>query len=163
MLPVLFALQGMIVVQAIQALALLLAVAYLAHRFSAEAAESRRRDREQVQAVAAELNALRATVKAARAESATYLEAVFSGVRGMARNLDAARDTSAQTLEELRRRSGPESTPDLAVDTSADPLRGDAVPSRRPRVLEERCMEIVRLRDVAATAPPRKQIQGEPG
>jgi len=141
----LLVLQAVVAFQAIQALALLLAVGYLSQRLRTEAVESRRRERAQMQDLAAELDQLRAIVRAARAESATYLEAVFSGVRGMARNLDAARDSVAQTLQELRRRPEPSPVAGPALDPPPDDSATvGGAPSR-----EEMRPEVVRLPDLA--------------
>ena len=105
MAPVFDALQLIVVVQALQGLALLVGVLYLMRRLKAVTEEIVWRDRAQVQPLAGELCKLDATVRAARAEAATYLEAVFTGVRGISNNLDAARATAAETLTELRQQA----------------------------------------------------------
>jgi hypothetical protein len=110
MLPVVDALQVVVAVQVLQGMALLVGIIYLARRLKSVTEDITWRDRAQVQPLAGELCRLEATVRAARAESATYLEAVFTGVRGISNNLDAARATAAETLNELRRqpaRPGP--------------------------------------------------------
>jgi hypothetical protein len=103
MAPVVVALQVVVAVQLLQGVALALAVVYLARRLKAVTEDITWRDRAQVQPIASELNKLGASVRAARAEAATYLEAVFTGVRGMSRNLDATR----AALDEVRRQSAP--------------------------------------------------------
>jgi hypothetical protein len=96
-------LQVVVVVQVLQGLALLVGILYLTRRLKAVTEEIVWRDRAQVQPLAGELCKLDAAVHAARAEAATYLEAVFTGVRGISNNLDAARVTAAETLDEVRR------------------------------------------------------------
>lgn len=103
MVPVVVALQVVVAVQILQGLALLGGIIYVARRLKAATEDIHWRDRAQVQPLARELSKLDATVRAARAEAATYLEAVFTGVRGLSSNLDAARATAAETLTELRR------------------------------------------------------------
>jgi hypothetical protein len=162
MAPLVVALQTMVAIQALQAVALVLAVVYLVRRLRFEAAQNRRHESAQLQLLAAGLAKLGVTVGAARAESATFLEAVFSGVRGMARNLDAARATSAQTLEEMRRRFDP-----LGSDPSPQPSEAPAEVGRleldalRPgRSLQEsRLAEMVRLRETQA----RRRLRGQAG
>ncbi len=105
MLPVVDVLQLVVAVQVLQGLALLVGILYLARRLKSVAEDITWRDRAQVQPLAGELSRLDATVRAARAETATYLEAVFTGVRGISSNLDAARTTAAETLNELRRQT----------------------------------------------------------
>jgi hypothetical protein len=105
MLPVVDALQVVVVLQALQGLVLLLAILYLARRLKLVTEEIVWRDRSQVQPLAEKLIRLDAAARAARAENATYLEAIFTGLRGMSRNLDAARATAVETLDELRRQS----------------------------------------------------------
>jgi hypothetical protein len=107
MLPVVVALQTVVVVQIVEAIALIAATIYLLRKLSAVEAERSKREQAQARALTAELSNLEATIRSTRAETATYLEAVFTGVRGLAQNLDAARTTSAQTLEELKRSSPP--------------------------------------------------------
>src|SRR3954465_86243 len=107
MLPVVVALQTVVVVQIVEAVAVALGIVYLLRRIRTLEEERKRREQAAARALTAELSNLEATVRAARAETATYLEAVFSGVRGLALNLDAARNTSAETLEELKQRSTP--------------------------------------------------------
>ena len=99
LLPVI---QGLVVGLAIQTAVLLFGAVYLVQRMRSQEAERRRRDRELRRALAAELAELRTTVRAARAEAATYLEAVFTGVRGLARNQEArpAAGEDAGRLEE---------------------------------------------------------------
>jgi hypothetical protein len=111
MSPVFDALQVVVVVQVLQGLALLVGIVYLARRLKAVAEEIVWRDRAQVQPLAGELCKLDAAVRGARAEAATYLEAVFTGVRGISNNLDAARVTAAETLDELRRQPAHPATP----------------------------------------------------
>jgi len=102
MLPVVDALQVVVAVQILQGVVLLGGIVYLARRLRSVAEDVTWRDRAQVQPLAGELSRLDATVRAARAEAATYLEAVFTGVQGISNNLDAARATAAETLNELR-------------------------------------------------------------
>jgi hypothetical protein len=111
MLPVVVALQTVVVVQIVEAIALIAATIYLLRKLAAVEDERSKREQAQARALTAELSNLEATIRASRAETATYLEAVFTGVRGLAQNLDAARTTSAQTLEELKRSSPPGEAP----------------------------------------------------
>ena len=133
MSPVLLIMQGVVLVVAMQTLIALIGVAYLVHWMKVREAEQRQRDRALRAAIAADVAELRTTVRAARAEAATYLEAVFTGVRGLARNLDAAREASAQAPDSPRELPQPE--PD-------ETLR-----------LEKR-EEVVHLRDLAAKRRP---------
>ena len=103
MAPVVDALQVVVAVQLLQGLALLVGMLYLVRRLKALTEDIMWRDRAQVQPLAGELCRLDATVRASRAEAATYLEAVFTGVRGLSNHLDAARVTATETLNELRR------------------------------------------------------------
>jgi hypothetical protein len=148
MLPVVLALQTVVLVQVLETLALILGAIYLVRRLAAAEAESRRRDQAQARVLAAALSDLEVTVRAARADSATYLQAVFTGVQGLARNLDAARESSAQTLEELRRRAEPLSEEPAELDPEAE-----------PNTLEEaRPVEVVRLRETRS----RRKSRGSP-
>jgi hypothetical protein len=146
MLPVVLALQTVVVVQVLEAAALILGTLYLVRRLRAAEAEARRRDVAQARAMAAALSSLEGVVRAARADSATYLQAVFTGVQGLARNLDAARESSAQTLEELKRRAEPatELPPTAPVADSLTHTLDDARP-----------VEVVRLHDTGSRRKSR--------
>jgi len=146
MLPVVLALQTVVVVQVLEAAALILGTLYLVRRLRAAEAEARRRDVAQARAMAAALSSLEGVVRAARADSATYLQAVFTGVQGLARNLDAARESSAQTLEELKRRAEPatELPPTAPVADSLMHTLDDARP-----------VEVVRLHDTGSRRKSR--------
>lgn len=96
------ALQVVVVVLALQGVALLLGLIWLGRRLKQVTEEINWRDRAQVQPLARALSMLESTVRGGRAESANYLEAVFSGVRGIARNLDLVRTTAAQTLAHVQ-------------------------------------------------------------
>jgi hypothetical protein len=127
MLPVVSALQVVVVVQALQTLALVAAVAYVIGRLKATVAETRLREEEREQATAAELKRMEATVRAARAEAATFLQSIFTGVQGIARNLDATRTTTAEALEELRQKAAappaePPPTPPRPPSEETQPL-----------------------------------------
>jgi hypothetical protein len=102
MASVVLALEVVVAVQLLQGLALLLGFLFFSRRLKVVTEEITWRDRAQIQPIATELSKLDASVRAARAEAATYLEAVFTGVRGMSRNLDATRATAAEALNELR-------------------------------------------------------------
>jgi hypothetical protein len=165
MLPVVVALQTVVVVQIVQAVALIVATIYLLRKLAAVEAERSKREQAQARALTAELSNLEATVRAARAETATYLEAVFTGVRGLAQNLDAARTTSAQTLEELKRTSPPPNELPLAEQMVAPSTRLPPLPGMRtppPPPAEEaerpeRTLEDPRpVRLVETTQPRRK-------
>ena len=104
---VVLALEVVVAVQLLQGFALLLGFVFLARRLKTVTEDIVWRDRAQIQPIAAELARVDANVRAARAEAATYLEAVFTGVRGMSRNLDATRATAAEALAELRHRATP--------------------------------------------------------
>src|SRR5471030_397441 len=106
MLPVVLALQTVVVVQVLEAAALILGTLYLVRRLRAAEAEARRRDVAQARAMAAALSSLEGVVRAARADSATYLQAVFTGVQGLARNLDA-RSEERRVGKECRSRWSP--------------------------------------------------------
>ncbi|HUJ27379.1 MAG TPA: hypothetical protein VLW85_15245 [Myxococcales bacterium] len=103
MSPVLLVMQGVVAVVAVQTLVLLAGVAYLVHWLRCREAERRRRDRALRMALAAEIAELRTTVRAARAEAATYLEAVFTGVRQIVREADSR--GSARPLDPDENRS----------------------------------------------------------
>jgi len=135
-----------VVVQVLEAAALILGTLYLVRRLRAAEAEARRRDVAQARAMAAALSSLEGVVRAARADSATYLQAVFTGVQGLARNLDAARESSAQTLEELKRRAEPatELPPTAPVADSLTHTLDDARP-----------VEVVRLHDTGSRRKSR--------
>lgn len=102
---VVLALEVVVAVQLLQGFALLLGFVFFARRLKAVTEDIIWRDRAQIQPIAAELSKVDATVRAARAEAATYLEAVFTGVRGVSRNLDATRAAAAEALAELRHRA----------------------------------------------------------
>ena len=88
MTPILLVMQGVVLVGAVQTLALLVGVAWLVHWTRAREAERRDRDRALRIALAAEIAELKTLVRASRAETATYLEAVFTGVRALLRDED---------------------------------------------------------------------------
>jgi hypothetical protein len=98
MASVVLALQVVVVVVALQGVALLLGFFWLERRLKLVTEEISWRDRDQVQPLARALSSLESTVRGGRAESASYLEAVFTGVRGISRNLDLLRAITAQTL-----------------------------------------------------------------
>jgi hypothetical protein len=145
MLPVVSALQMVVVIQILQAVALIVATLYLVRRLAGAEAESQKRAQAQARGLAAEMSNLEATVRAARGETASYLEAVFTGIQGLALNLDAARETSTQALEELKKRAGVtgEHTPVEAADPEPE-----AAASTTARTLEEvRPADLLRLRE----------------
>jgi hypothetical protein len=146
MLPVVSALQMVVVVQILQAVALFVGTIYLVRRLAGAEAENQRRAQAQARGLAAEMSNLEATVRAARGETASYLEAVFTGIQGLALNLDAARETSTQALEELKKRAGVtgEHTPVEADDPEPEPVPS----STTARTLEEvRPADLLRLRE----------------
>jgi Tfp pilus assembly protein PilV len=146
MLPVVLALQTVVVVQVLEAAALILGTIYLVRRLRAAEAEARRRDVAQARMMAVALSNLEVVVRAARADSATYLQAVFTGVQGLARNLDAARESSAQTLEELKRRA----------QAATEPPPADPVAEPVTKTLDDvRPVEVVRLRETRSRRKSR--------
>jgi hypothetical protein len=110
MLPVVNALQMVVAVQVIQTLALAAAVVFVLRKLKAGLAQHEQRQQQRDEALTAELKRFELQMRAARAESAQYLESVFSGVQGILRNLDATRSAigelkpqdKARTIEEPR-------------------------------------------------------------
>ncbi|HEX4383061.1 MAG TPA: hypothetical protein VH083_08940 [Myxococcales bacterium] len=146
MLPVVSALQIVVVVQVLQAVALIVGTVYLVKRLGWAEAESQKRAQAQARGLAAEMSNLEATVRSARGETASYLEAVFTGIQGLALNLDAARETSTQALEELKKRAGV--TGEHTPVESADPEPEPTPSSTTARTLEEvRPADLLRLRE----------------
>jgi hypothetical protein len=168
MLPVVSALQAVVAVQVIQTLALAVAVLYILRRFASDQAESRRRAQEREESLASELRRLVAeraedrrqanereasiatelrklegTVRAARAETATFLPSIFAGVQGIARNLDATRSSTAEALDQLRPKPAePPPMPPQAAE--------DQAPGAHRTIEEPRPAELLKLRNAGA-------------
>jgi uncharacterized membrane-anchored protein YhcB (DUF1043 family) len=141
-------LQMVVVVQIVQALALIVGTVYLVRRLAWAEAESQKRAQAQARGLAAEMSNLEATVRQARGETASYLEAVFTGIQGLALNLDAARETSTQALEELKKRAGVtgEHTPVPAAEAE-EPEPEPAAPGTNRTLEEVRPGDLLRLRE----------------
>ena len=107
-----------------------------------------RAERDQRVQLEAGLMVVERQVRAARNESATFLEAIFTGVRGLARNVDATRTTTVETLEELRKKIPVE--PEEPADAGR-PF--DTVPETSPPGLEE-------LRKLARKKRPGRDRDG---
>jgi hypothetical protein len=102
----------------------------LARQIRAERGESARREAALRESIAAQLSQIEGRLVAHRNESALFLQAIFTGVQGLARNLDAARSTTAMTLEEVRQKlPAPGEHPFLAH-------RFDTVPDLAPPAVE---------------------------
>ena len=145
MSSVVLALQVVVAVQVLQGVALFLGLVWLSRRLRAATEEIAWRDRAQVQPLARGMSELESNVRGARAEAATYLEAVFSGVRGIIRGLDQMRETNARFMQQVQKRKLPP-----APDGS-----GPSVAEQAPSG------EVVSLREVT-TAVPRRSA-GNPG
>jgi hypothetical protein len=92
---------------------------------------------------------IEATVRQSRAETASYLEAVFTGIQGLALNLDAARETSTQALEELKKRAGVtgEHTPVVSEPAEPEPEPASTTVTTNRTLEEVRPGDLLRLRE----------------